>query len=71
MRLFLFLAAAALAKTVHALCPLVRTGQIEPHPHAGSPDGLDELRQDVEAQQAPIRKLRRGLEMQKAAGSAR
>jgi len=53
------------------LCPLVRTAQTEPQPPAGSGDGLDELRQEVEALQAHIRKLRRGLEMQEAAGSAR
>ena len=53
------------------LCPLAPNAPNKPQPPTGSADGLDELRQEVEALQAQIRKLRRGLELQEAAGSAR
>lgn len=52
------------------LCPALDIPQAREEP-AESGDGLDTLRQEVEALQTHVRKLRKGLEMQEAAGSAR
>lgn len=53
------------------LCPMVRAATTEPQPPAESGDGLVKPRQEVEALQARVRDLRRGLELQEAAGSGR
>ena len=53
------------------LCPMVRAGTTGTEAPVESGDGLDQLRQEVEALQAQVRKLRRGLDMPDAAGSVR
>lgn len=53
------------------LCPMVSAAATAKQPPAQSGDGLDPLRLEVEALQAQVRKLRKGLEMQEAAGAAR
>lgn len=51
------------------LCPMVNAARTGKEPAAG--DDLEKLRQEVEALQSHIRKLRRGLELQETAGAAR
>jgi hypothetical protein len=52
------------------LCPMVNAARAAEPPAAGG-DDLDKLRQEVEALQSQVRRLRRGLEPQEAAESAR
>jgi hypothetical protein len=52
------------------LCPLVSAAPTAKETRVPSGDGLDPLRQEIEALQAQVRKLRKGLGMQEAAGSA-
>ncbi len=53
------------------LCPMANADRTGEPPPAGDGDDLDKLRREVEALQSQVRKLRRGLELQEAAGAAR
>lgn len=53
------------------LCPMANADRTGEPPPAGDGDDLDKLRREVDALQSQVRKLRRGLELQEAAGAAR
>lgn len=53
------------------LCPVPEVSPAGAEPAVAPGDGLDTLRQEVEALQTHVHKLRKGLEMQEAAGSPR